>query len=304
MRRTLIAILASLLVPAVAAAQPVAPPAPPPPPPALAVSAGVPTTGLATLDRGSDRSGVSVDLGWSHVSDDTISLNGIRVEASGQFLDPRTHLGGYFSLPINVAYLSQSGQSDNHTAVGDIEGGALMIIPAAPDLEIILRGGGTLPTAGDNLDDLIANIYGVYPRLTDLVQSMPKTFSLRASASILGRSGSLFYRVDGGIDEPLFDTSDNFDTDNDPLLRLNGAIGIQTQNLTFAGEIVNLLVTGQDTTSTSQEQFTNVGLTVAGAAGNTMLRGGFYLSLDSLLEDDFTQNNPLFMFMFGSSWTL
>lgn len=306
MRRILFAILPSvLLAPAVAAAQPVAPP-PAAPPPALGVSAGVPTSAFATLDRGSDQSGVGVDLGWAHVSDgDTdVSINGIRIEASGQFLDPRTHLGGYFSLPINVAYVSQGDQSDNHTAVGDIEGGVLYVIPRSPDFEIILRGGGTLPTAGDNIDDVITNVYGAFPRLTDLMQSAPKTFSLRASASLLGRSGALFYRVDGGIDEPLFDTSDNFDTDNDPLLRLNGGIGVQTQNLTFAGEIINLLMTGQDTTSTSQEQLTNLGLTVSGTAGRTVLRGGFYLSLDSVLEDDFTNNNPLFMFLFGSSWAL
>jgi hypothetical protein len=194
-------------------------------------------------------------------------------------------LGGYISLPIHRLMVNDA---DDEGALGGVEIGALMARSLVLGQELALRGGLVLPTAqGDSFEELIANIAGVETRLTDLVQALPKTSTLRLSGSWLGSLPGLVYRIDGGLDVPLFSTDDDAEVEHDPIIRLNGAIGLRLGPGTLAFELVNLLSTeSEGDLSLSDRSLTNAGVSLGVGLAGVRVQGGLFLSVDSVLEDD------------------
>ncbi len=184
---------------------------------------------FVTMDRGSAGSRVGGALSISLLGDEAGDTTGIRLDAFGQHELTSAPISIYWAVPLSIASVSDSTE----TGLGNMEGGALYVMPAFGH-SIVLRGGITLPTA-DAGPGFGANVSGVFSRLTDFASISPETLWLRASGSAMRQLGRLFYRVDVGLDLPL-SSADGFDAKT--LLRINGAAGFQLSSLTITGELV------------------------------------------------------------------
>ena len=112
----------------------------------------------------------------------------------------------------------------------------------SPKSGATLRLGLTLPRGGD-LNELAAAALSVPARLTDTVMLLPEVGALRLSMATHGQTGALVYRVEGGLDAPLLG---DFAEDVDPVLRLNGAIGVMAGPTIIGLELVNLINPSND----------------------------------------------------------
>ena len=188
-----------------------------------------------TMDRQDGRSLAGVQLGWTFFDDDEVvdlvDVSTLRIDLYGQFVSA-SGLGGYGIVPISMAFYDGA---DDDTAIGNVEGGVLYVIPSG-NVDFVLKGGITLPTADDDLNGFIANALASFPRLTDLAHAAPETLWLRLGGSPIFRSGQLVFRVDAGIDIAV---SSDGDDEPDPVLRLNAGGGIDTGTFAILGELVN-----------------------------------------------------------------
>jgi hypothetical protein len=184
-----------------------------------------------TLDRQDGRSFAGAQLGWTFFDRDLIDLTTLRLDMYGQFVSP-SGLGGYGILPLSFAFIDNF---DDETAIGNIEGGVLYVVPRG-NVDFVLKAGITLPTADDDLNGFITNVLASFPRLTDLAHAAPETLWLRLGASPIFRSGQLIMRVDAGIDVAVSSDGD----EPDPILRLNLGGGVDTGSFAILGELVNV----------------------------------------------------------------
>ena len=187
---------------------------------------------FSTLDRQDGRSLAGVQLGWTFFDDEIVDVTTLRLDLYGQFVSA-TGLGGYGIVPLSFAFVDGA---EDETAIGNVEGGVLYVIPSG-NVDFVLKGGITLPTADDDFDGFTANVLAGFPRLTDLAHAAPETMWLRLGASPIFRSGQLVLRVDGGIDVAV---SSDGDDEPDPLLRLNVGGGVDTGTFAILGELVNI----------------------------------------------------------------
>jgi hypothetical protein len=136
-----------------------------------------------------------------------------------------------FSLQLDSQYVAPSGLGAyarveaasiaGIQAVGDVELGGLYRIDQSKHLAVTVRGGLTLPTAGDDQDVNIASI--VMTRPSDAIMTAPDATSLRLSVAPTYRSGQVSARADFGFDLVL--DSPGYD-DGEPLYHADVAIGV------------------------------------------------------------------------------
>ena len=249
-----------------------------------------------TLDRADGESRLGAFLGILHVEDTGLDEGAMRLEVHGQYVGD-SGLGVYGAIPVHQIFLDDA---DDETALANIEVGALMARAVAPGQELALRAGVTLPTAADSFEGIIANFIGTQTRLTDLVQAAPDLVTARLGGSLLGGIPGLVYRVDAGLDIPVASTRDEYDVEHDPLLRLNGALGIGVLGAgTLAFELVNVIATGDEDSTLSESTLTSAGVSLGVALAGAHLQGGLFLSVDSVFEDDFEEG--LITFALGAS---
>lgn len=215
--------------------------------------AGSPTP--ATMDRQDGESKIGASLGWTFFDDETIGdISALHVDIYGHYVGA-SGLGGYGIIPLSFVFVDnvEPFQDDSESAIGNVEGGVLYVVPSGPH-DFVLHGGITLPTADDDLDGFIANALATLgPRLTDIALAYPQTFWLRFGVSPILRSGQLVFRLDGGLDFAL--STDNGD-EPDPLLRLNAGGGIDTGSFALLGELVTIGTLGdEDATIEDNEDF-------------------------------------------------
>lgn len=259
-------------------------------------AAAQPEGEFMTLDRADGESRLGAFLGILHVEDTGIDEGALRLELHGQYVDD-SGLGVYGSIPIHQVFLDDA---DDETALANIEVGGLLARAVAPGQQLALRAGLTLPTASDSLEGILTNVIAIQTRLTDLVQAAPDLFAARLGGSLLGGIPGLVYRVDAGLDIPLASTRDDYDLERDPLLRLNGALGIGVLGAgTLAFELVNLIATGDEEASLSESTLSSAGVSLGVALAGAHVQGGLFLSVDSVFEDDFEEG--LITFALGAS---
>jgi hypothetical protein len=219
------ALLSTLLLPVAAA-------------PAAADEPAVPA--FATVDRVGGDSGFSIAASYARIDDTGESVTPLRADLFGQYADP-SGWGGYAALAASTV----RADSDSGSAIGSVELGGFYRLRRS-NVELTFRGGLTLPTADDALDGFAVNFITAWTRLTDLVDVLPESSWLRLALSPTWRTGSHFFRVDGGVDVPVW-TDDG--ADFDPFIRLNAAGGLLAGPWALTGELVTLVHTTDDETA-------------------------------------------------------
>lgn len=134
--------------------------------------------------------------------------------------------GGYGRF---VASSIVSYDFDDTNAIGNLELGLLHDMDF-PLMAITLHLGVTLPTAGTDADERVANEGAPFGRLTDVVTAFADKIALRIGASLRMPANLLFFRFDTGVDL-LFRLEDQeTDEGTEPLgalFRANLGIGLR-----------------------------------------------------------------------------
>ena len=189
---------------------------------------------FATLDRADGYSRIGVD--GAYVALDAPPWDAVlRLELFGQYVAP-SGLGLYGALPLARSV----SDGEDETALGAIELGALYVAHGR-DMSIALRGGLGLPTAGDELDEMLVNVLATQARLGDYALTVPDAVYGRLAFSPLVHTRGLFVRLDLGLDIPLSEG----DADADALLRLNLGAGVDLGVVALMAELVNIASTDE-----------------------------------------------------------
>lgn len=220
-------------------------PAPTPAPTSAPVMEPVPTepfvpwtrtdAQFVSLDRvdGVSRAGLEVgyvDLDGADITPLRFSLYGQAVGANG--------LGGFGVLDFSYA----SGEGDSESSLGNLEAGAIYAAHFS-SFDGIGRASIVFPTASDDLSNFIVNALGSYSRLTDVTHASPNVTWLRLAFSPVVRRGNILFRADAGLDLSIHSEDD---TDVDPILRANLALGFIQRESQFSAELVSLFPTNDD----------------------------------------------------------
>lgn len=243
------------------------------------------TPGLpfVTLDRMDSRSRVGVDASYLLLEGADFPDALYRFELYGQTVFSSTganYLGGYGAFPMS--FLSLDG-ADDTVAIGGLEGGAYYGMHLGQG-DLVVRGGLVLPTADDD-DGAFTNIISGLSRLTDFVQGEPRSLVLRTSASYVGQTDVLFFRLDGGLDLPLADFSDSFDIDRSPFIHLNAGAGIGNGEMAGLFELVNLIATDALDDGIDDAAIHILGLAFRGTSGSLGYHAGIYFGIDEGFGD-------------------
>lgn len=209
---------------------------------------GIAAAQFFTLDQATGTT--SGEIAYSHVTFD--ALDDVSASLLRGFVEyPTAQSGDRWSGYLSFATPSASGDDGGRSLTIDgilgIEIGGAYTTDVSPDAAFTARLGATLPRSGD-FDEFSVASLTLPARLTDFILLLPETFAVRFAASFHGRSGSLVYRVDGGLDAPL---AGELGEDLDTLLRLNGALGVLAGPATIGVELANLTNTqasGDDAT--------------------------------------------------------
>jgi hypothetical protein len=198
---------------------------------------------FATLDRQDGTSLLGFQLGFTPLSQraggdpDVQGITGLRLDLYGQFVG-RAGLGVYGILPASHLFAEVLA---DETALGNVEAGLLYVVSAGPVLELVLRGGFTLPTADDAgtgglLTGIDANRLSSFARLTDFAHTWPETTWFRLALSPIFQRDGFVLRADLGVDAALSAAYE----DPGPILRANLGGGVDTGALAFLIELVTL----------------------------------------------------------------
>ena len=198
---------------------------------------------FATMDRQDGTSLLGFQLGYSPLGGtaggdpDVQGLTGLRLDLYGQFVT-RAGLGIYGIVPASHLIAEDLGDD---TALGNVEAGLLHVVSAGPGLELVLRGGLTLPTADDGgagglLTGIDANRLSSWARLTDFAHTWPETIWARLAVSPLLQHRGLVLRADLGVDAAISAPYDN----PEPILRANLGGGLDTGDFALLIELVTI----------------------------------------------------------------
>jgi hypothetical protein len=201
---------------------------------ALATTIAHADPAFITVDRFDDskRAGAAV----SYLNVDSPGLGAQRFELFGHYVHA-TRFGGFGGYGAFAVARETIDNDDNHTALGNLELGALWTsTPSQLPFPLIVRFGYVLQTAGDDLEDNFANTLASYARFTDRLHATSDVGWVRMSTSATHRSGKGFYRVDLGIDLPAAGEAKGR---TDRIVRLNLAAGIDNGNTAMTFELVN-----------------------------------------------------------------
>lgn len=186
---------------------------------------------LATLDRGDGITRIGLDMGLV-VLDAPGYDAALRLDLFGQYVS-LSGLGFYGSVPVSMAF----GDDDNDaTALGNIDVGGLYVLETT-DISWVFRLGIALPTADDDPEGFAANFFAIWPRFTDLAQTVPDATYVRFGFSPLIHMHNVFLRADLGFDLAVND-GDAFEADS--LFRLNIGGGVDLGPVALGVESVNL----------------------------------------------------------------
>jgi hypothetical protein len=250
------------------------------PPLAALIGLLVPAGGLAqlpsfmTLDRQDAASRFGLQLGMALPdADESRKQLGLRTELHGQLFFPGGQRGIYGQLPLGHWIVEDI--DDELMVPQNLEVGAYQVVDAGTG-ELVLRLGLSLPTAGDEIGELLTNALSAGERLTDAASGIrPDSTWLRLSLSPLAASGALLFRADLGADV-LIKSAD--DPGSRVVGRLNGALGILFGSAALSIELVNA---GRPFTDgdVSDRFVHTLGLGVT-TLGPTQLHFGLVLPLD------------------------
>jgi hypothetical protein len=225
--------VASLLVPAVASAEP--------------MRKADRVHDLHSTDRLTPVSSVAFEAGYLVFDDDTLGDPTVfGFDVAGHVVTD-SGAGGYVVLPL--AFLSYETvmagpivifEGDSEVALGNIEVGGLYSKRIGRNADLIVHGGVGLPTADDDGVGALQSIAST-PRYGELVQRVPNATWLRLGVSPMGTAGPMFWRVDVGVDLALAEDDDAADTLS-PVLRVNLAGGIDLGPADVSAELVTNVV--------------------------------------------------------------
>ena len=200
--------------------------------------------GFAQLDRMSTVSSAGADLSYLSLDDDgagdVFDVTVLRLDLHGQYISPVSRFGGYAQVPVSMVF----GEGDDSQSIGNLElGGIYAPRLGNPDVGVILRGGVTLPTAGDDVEDFLVNGIAALARPTDLALAIPEGLSLRLGISPVIRNQGFFGRADVGIDLNINNSGN--DT-SDPILHYSVGAGYDFGIAAIAAELANVTILGDD----------------------------------------------------------
>jgi hypothetical protein len=189
-----------------------------------------PTSDFTSLDRvdGASRAGAEL----THMNLEGGGGELFRLEAYGQYVDPRYGVGGYASVPMALGTGILGGETGFELA--SIELGALYSHGfGRPGSGIVVRAGIAAPTAPDEAD------YAPYAAL-GRAETAGNAFSSgvmgRLGISPIVRAGIVFARADFGVDV--------HSEDSDVMVRYGAGIGVQPGPLAISVEAAGSLFVG------------------------------------------------------------
>ncbi len=195
---------------------------------------------MATLDRGDGISKIAVDAGLTF--DEFPYDAALRFELYGQYV-AHSGFGLYGSLPLTMSFGAPSDDEDpvppdlianDAVSLSNLELGGLFVATKSRNLSFVFRLGASLPTASDGRDEGETRIAGVFPRLTDFVNTTGEWY-VRLGFSPLFYANHVVLRADLGFDLGLEETVPN-------LLRFNLGVGYDFGPVALSVESVNSLV--------------------------------------------------------------
>ena len=196
------------------------------------------TVNLQRFD-GSSRAGI--DGTWIDMGGDRWLL---RLDLHGQYVEPRTGLGGYVQLPYTRLHQVSdpfNNQAGTLQAFGHLELGALWALPATSrSVALVFHGGVAIAIDKDeNSLDFVS--VGALLKPHELYATWPDLTSARSGASLLLRSAPVFARFDAGIDVNV--TTSNFLSSHMPGIHANAAVGVRSADtLSLALELSTLTI--------------------------------------------------------------
>lgn len=208
---------------------------------------GDPTFDPMSMDRHTPLTTLAFDLGYE-VYDEPANtdINVMSLNIGGQFVS-RSGAGAYFTLPLTYLDYDTPAFDDSEMAIGNIEVGGLFT-KFFSRAALVVHAGVALPTAQD--EDLASvQVVGSFTRLSDLPQRVIQSTWLRLGISPMGRSGSLLWRADAGLDLALDEDS----SDISPIFHVNVGGGVDLGSVQILGELVNVFTddeAGDDDAST------------------------------------------------------
>ncbi len=179
--------------------------------------------------------GGTLDVRGDYTNLDRGSLVGIN--AQFQYITPG-NLGLYGSIPFG--YASDGVFGNSISGIGNLELGGLYVIRNR-DLDMYLRGGVALDTAGDE-GSFAAPFSAILPRLADALPSGGNSSWLRAHGGLRNTNGSVRFGATAGVDIPIDDGNDS----EDGLLVLAGSLGIVQPTFGVSGGLVYLQQIGRE----------------------------------------------------------
>ncbi|MDB4958556.1 MAG: hypothetical protein JWO36_6125 [Myxococcales bacterium] len=162
---------------------------------------------------------------------------GERADLHVQYVDPKTGMGAYASLPF--AYSAGRGG----LAIGDAEVGGI----SAPHLRtdifgLVFHAGITVPIGSTSAAGAGTNLLASPSRLDDRYLAIPAATSLRGGISALVRGGPLFGRADVGLDANLSDEQPVSGTQRatgETAIRINAGAGIDLEYASVTAELAS-----------------------------------------------------------------
>ncbi|MBA3819710.1 MAG: hypothetical protein H0X17_12510 [Deltaproteobacteria bacterium] len=222
--------------------------------PGLAAAQGSdPVFDPLSMDRLTPRSTVSADLGYEVWDEpDGTEIDVMSLNLAGHFVNDGG-VGAYVTIPLSYLSLALPPLFDEtDLALGNIEAGALLARVYGGSTALVFHAGVALPTASDGGAADFQG-YAAFTRFGDLVHRVPNSTWVRFGLSPMGRSGSLFWRADVGLDLALDD--DNA-VEISPVLHLNVGGGIDLGSAVLIGELVNVIVDPDNDSDDSAATFT------------------------------------------------
>ncbi|MDQ3365288.1 MAG: hypothetical protein M3680_07665 [Myxococcota bacterium] len=206
-----------------------------------------------SMDRLTPVTTLAADLGyevWDEPNGTEIDVMSLNL--AGHFVNDRG-VGAYVTIPLSYLSLALPPLfDDSDLALGNIEAGALLARVYGGNTAIVFHAGVALPTASDGGAADFQG-YASFTRFGDLVHRVPNSTWARFGVSPMGRSGSLFWRADVGIDLALDD--DNA-VEISPVLHLNVGGGIDLGGAVLLAELVNLIIDPDNDSDDSAATFT------------------------------------------------
>lgn len=210
-----------------------------------------PTFDSLSLGRHTPLTTISFDFGfevWDEPANTETNVYTINI--AGHFVN-RRGIGGYFTLPLTYLDLQAGAFEDSDMAFGNVEVGGIYT-KYFGRTALLFHGGIALPTAQDD-GAAALQFLGSFTRLPDAALHVTNSTWLRTGISAMGRTGSLVWRGDFGLDLAL--DEDNA-THLSPFYYLNLGGGIDLGSATLLAELANVFSDPDDNSDDSASTFT------------------------------------------------